>query len=65
MDNHVGFILESMRGSSCRENMKEVKLMMIRKWEFEITIHVKSEKKVGSRRSCLDGKDRRIFTEPS
>lgn len=29
MDNHIGFILESMRGSRCRESMEEVKLMMI------------------------------------
>jgi len=43
-----------MRGSSGRESVKEVKLMMILKWKSEITVHVKPEKKVGSSRSCLE-----------
>jgi len=50
----MSFILDSMRGSDCRENIKEVKLMTILKWKFEITIHMTSEKKVESRRSCFD-----------
>lgn len=54
IDNHIGFIPESMRGSTSRESMKEVKLKMILKWKFEITLWVKSENKVGSKRSCLD-----------
>lgn len=48
IDNHIAFIPESMRGGTSRESMKGVKLKMILKWKFEITVWIKGEKKVGS-----------------